>query len=115
MDGEIKAQCLPPFSIYHFTFSMLYSVLDMEMIEFPGRGKRVELDILDVLIHAMADAVDDLLHLLRGAFHEQFDSTVREVTHKPEDIMAQGDVFHGIPEADTLNAAGEMTMNALNG
>jgi hypothetical protein len=106
---------LHPFSIYHFTFSMLYSVLDMEVIELSRGGEFLGFEIFDVLIHAVIDAVDDLFHLLRRAFHDKFDSAVGEVADVPEDIVGQRDVLDGVAKTDTLDSTGEMALQAMDG
>jgi hypothetical protein len=87
----------------------------MEVIEFAGGGECLAIDLLDVLVHPAIDAVDDLFHLLGGAFHDQFDSAVGEIPDIAEHVMAHGDVLDGVAETHALNSAGEMTLKALDG
>jgi hypothetical protein len=85
--AETVMHPLRALSIYHFTFSMLYSVFDMEMVEFARGGKLLAFQIPDVLIHAVVDAVDHLLHLLRRSFHDELNPAIGEIANVSQDIM----------------------------
>ena len=65
----------------------LQSVFYVKVIEFARSGQCVAFQILDVLVHAVVDAVDDLFHLLRRAFHDEFDSAIGEVADITEDVV----------------------------
>src|SRR5438128_640689 len=112
--GYLCAQPLHPFAILHFTFSMLYSVPDLEVIEFPGRWSGVQVNLLDEPRHPIVDGLHHLVHLLIRPFQHQLDPAIWKISHIAADVVLDGDVLDGVTEPNPLNAAAEVALPAMS-
>ena len=102
--------------ILHSAFCTLhlFSVSYLEPGKLACRGEEVEIDLADEGVEAFADGVDDVFHVLFGAFEDEFDSAVRQVFDVTLDVVLLCDVLSGEAETDALDAAAEDTGFAVH-
>jgi hypothetical protein len=89
------------------------SVLDGEAGEGVGGRFDARVDLADEVAHLAADGVEKVVHFLIGPFHDELDAAVRKIPDVTADVMGHGQIMNRIPEADPLDAPGEMTNPAL--
>ena len=69
---------------------------------------------LDVAIHFLFNRIDQGINLGIRAFHNHFNSAIRQIADIPTDIILQGYVLSGVTESNPLNATGEMTSTSMH-
>lgn len=60
------------------------------------------------------DSLEERFYLGLFALGDQFNASIRQVLHKPTDLVAAGDFPRTVPEPDALNAARIMDLRAFD-
>ena len=105
----MKTRIEKHFCAFHSSFILhrFLSVSDLEPGELSRGGEEVIVDAADEGVEAFADGIDDVIHLVFGAFEDELDSAVGEVFDVTLDVVLLCDVLGGVTEADALDAAAE--------
>jgi hypothetical protein len=83
------------------------------MVEFAGGGENDLIDRLNIWIHLPADFLDQALHLLIRAFHDQFDAPIRQIANIPGDVVLHRQIFNRVTEPHPLYASVEQTLSTM--
>lgn len=82
---------------------------NIKIPEFASGGGEVGVNVFDVPGHAFCDGMHHVIHFRVGAFHHQFDPSVRKISDIAGDVVLKGDIADGVAEPNPLNPAAEMT------
>jgi hypothetical protein len=89
------------------------SMFDVKLFKFAGGRKRIQIDFPYKAGHSAVQGLNHLIHLLIGAFHDQFNSSVGEIFYVAADVVLKCDVLSSVTEADALNSTAEITLATM--
>jgi len=89
------------------------SVANAELGKLARGGEEILVYLFDIAAHALADLVDQLIHLAIRTLHDQLDSPIREVANVASDVVTQGDILHCVSKANALHVTREIAGLAM--
>jgi hypothetical protein len=89
------------------------SMPDGESFEFARGGHFSGVNLFDEAVHFAANFGGELLDLAGGAFHDDLDAPVRQVSDIAVDVVLDGEILNRIAEPNPLHIAAVMDSSSL--